>query len=265
MLTLSFAQLSAMIGQLWWPFFRILAALLAMPLFGSKLVTRRLRILLALSLAVVIYPFMPAAPAIDPFSIAAIGLTLQQLLIGALFGLSLLLFFTIFTLAGQMVSMQMGLSMAAMNDPVNGVSVPILGQIYQAAIILLFFLFNGHLLALKILIESFHYLPIGGPLLSPQHLMQLPHMAGWMFGAALLLVLPAIVAMLLVNIAFGLMYRAAPQLNIYSLGFPMTIILGVVILALTFDNLPDNFGRLLSLLLRQLNQLMGPPDGRESG
>ncbi len=160
-------------------------------------------------------------------------------------------------MAGQIVSTQMGLSLGSMNDPVNGVSVTVLGNIYQAAVILLFFKLNGHLLALQILINSFQQLPIGLTFFNSQQLMLIPHMAAWIFGSALLLILPAVTAMLLVNIAFGLMYRAAPQLNIYSLGFPMNILLGVVIIALTFNSLPSQFNQLFEHLLGLLNQLMG--------
>ena len=143
----------------------------------------------------------------------------EQILIGVMLGFVLQLFFQVFIVSGQLLAMQMGLGFASMIDPANGVSVPVIGQFFNMLVILLFFAMNGHLVVLEILTESFVTLPIGGWLVGTNHFWEVAGKLGWVLGAGLLLVLPAITALLVVNLAFGLMTRAAPQLNIFSIGF----------------------------------------------
>jgi flagellar biosynthetic protein FliR len=164
----------------------------------------------------------------------------------------------VFTTLGQLVSMQMGLGMAMMNDPVNGVSSAVLGVMYQMYVSLLFLALNGHLVVLDILVRSFTAIPVGS-MLSDTALQQIINMFGWMIGAALLLALPAIAAMLLVNMTFGIMTRAAPQLNIYSLGFPMTLLCGVLSVGLTLSSVPENFTQFSREVLNLLAAIYAPP------
>ncbi|HAD39951.1 MAG TPA: flagellar biosynthetic protein FliR, partial [Plesiomonas shigelloides] len=188
----------------------------------------------------------------------AIFYAIQQLIIGALLGLVVDILFAVFTTLGQLVSMQMGLGMAMMNDPVNGVSSAVLGVMYQMYVSLLFLALNGHLVVLDILVRSFTAIPVGS-MLSDTALQQIINMFGWMIGAALLLALPAIAAMLLVNMTFGIMTRAAPQLNIYSLGFPMTLLCGVLSVGLTLSSVPENFTQFSREVLNLLAAIYAPP------
>lgn len=258
MLTLSAADITAWIGMLWWPFFRLTAAFMVMPLFGNPQIPIQVRIGLALLISVVAAPLMPPMPAVDPFSPLAIFYAIQQLIIGALLGLVIDILFAVFTTLGQLVSMQMGLGMAMMNDPVNGVSSAVLGVMYQMYVSLLFLALNGHLVVLDILVRSFTAIPVGS-MLSDTALQQIINMFGWMIGAALLLALPAIAAMLLVNLTFGIMTRAAPQLNIYSLGFPMTLLCGVLSVGLTLSSVPENFTQFSREVLNLLAAIYAPP------
>ncbi len=164
---LSFAELSSWLGQLWWPFFRIGAAFISMPFFGDLLIPVWIRTLLALSITVVSAPLMPAMPAVDLFSMSSIFLAFEQAIWGLLFGLILHLLFTVFTMLGQIVSLQMGLGMAVMNDPVNGLSVPILGRIFLIFTTLLFLVLEGHLLVIDIIIQSFTAWPVGSGISIP--------------------------------------------------------------------------------------------------
>ncbi|MGL5005855.1 MAG: flagellar biosynthetic protein FliR [Plesiomonas sp.] len=258
MLTLSAAEITAWIGMLWWPFFRLTAAFLVMPLFGNPQIPIQVRIGLALLISVVAAPLMPTMPSVDPFSLLAIFYALQQMIIGALLGLVIDILFAVFTTLGQLLSMQMGLGMAMMNDPVNGISSAVLGVMYQMYISLLFFALNGHLVVLDILVRSFSAIPVGS-MLSDIALQQIIDMFGWMIGAALLLALPAIAAMLLVNLTFGIMTRAAPQLNIYALGFPMTLMCGVLSIGLTLSSVPENFTQFSREVLNLLATIYTPP------
>ncbi|PWI33022.1 flagellar biosynthetic protein FliR [Vibrio albus] len=250
---MSFEQLNAWMGQFWWPFFRMGAALLAMPFFGDALIPVWVRALLALSLVVITAPLMPAMPQIDLLSFAAIGLALEQAVWGILFGLILHLLFTVLTMLGQIVSMQMGLAMAIMNDPVNGLSVAVLGRMFQIFSMLLFLALEGHLLVIDILVQSFSVWPVGSGL-SDVSIQGVINMGSWMFTAALALALPAIVSMLLANISFGVMNRAAPSLNVYALGFPMTMLLGLFAVLISVSNVPARYTELVHVTLNELQR-----------
>lgn len=256
MLEMTAAQLTSALGQVWWPFVRIGAALALMPIFGGNQIPVQVRVLFALIVSLLAAPLMPAMPAVDPLSMQAMLYAGQQVVIGALLALMLELLFAIFSTMGQILSMQMGLGMAMMNDPVNGVSVPTLGKYYQLYVIMLYLALDGHLVALDVVVESFRTWPVGD-FFTQAELYTIILRFGWMIAAALLLALPALSAMLLVNLAFGMMNRAAPQLNVFALGFPMTLLLGMMCLVITTSSIPENFTRLVSDTLMLMRTLEG--------
>ena len=218
MLELSDTQIGGWVGSFLLPLFRIASLFMVMPIIGTQLVPTRVRLYLALAVCMVVMPTLPAMPQVDAISLSTFLLIAQEVLIGAMLGLTLQLFFQAFVIAGQIVAMQMGLGFASMVDPANGISVPVIGQFFLMLVTLLFLAMNGHLVVL----------PVGDGLLT-DHYWTLANKLGWVFGAALILVLPAITALLVVNVAFGVMTRAAPQLNIFSIGFPLTLLLGFII------------------------------------
>lgn len=228
MLELSSTQIAAWISSFLLPLFRIAAVLMVMPIIGTQLVPQRVRLYLALAITLVLMPVLPPMPHVDALSLQSILLIAEQIIIGAMLGFSLQLFFHIFVFAGQLVSMQMGLGFASMMDPATGVSVPVLGQFLLMLVTLLFLAMNGHLVVFEVLAESFITLPVGQTL-EVGHYAILVGRLSWVIGAALLLVLPAISALLVINIAFGVMTRAAPQLNIFTIGFPLTLVMGLII------------------------------------
>ncbi|MBS7663051.1 flagellar type III secretion system protein FliR [Pseudomonas lalucatii] len=228
MVELSAAQIGGWVSTFLLPLFRIAALLMSMPIIGTQLVPMRVRLYLALAICLLLAPTLPAMPAVDALSLRSLLLIAQEVLIGVMLGFSLQLFFHAFLVAGQIVSMQMGLGFASMVDPTNGVSVPVVGQFFLMLVTLLFLAMNGHLVVFEVLAESFVTLPVGEGLLT-DHYWSLATKLGWVLGAALMLVLPAITALLVVNLAFGVMTRAAPQLNIFSIGFPLTLVLGLAI------------------------------------
>lgn len=228
MLELSSTQIAAWISSFLLPLFRIAAVLMVMPIIGTQLVPQRVRLYLALAITLVLMPVLPPMPHVDALSLQSILLIAEQIIIGAMLGFSLQLFFHIFVFAGQLVSMQMGLGFASMMDPATGVSVPVLGQFLLMLVTLLFLAMNGHLVVFEVLAESFVTLPVGQTL-EVGHYAILAGRLSWVIGAALLLVLPAISALLVINIAFGVMTRAAPQLNIFTIGFPLTLVMGLII------------------------------------
>ncbi len=237
---LSFTQVTTLLGHFWWPFIRITGFFMIAPFFGDRSLPRQVRVLLAFGFTLICAPLISDIPAVNPFSFGAALLSLSQLVFGALLGFALLVFYTIYTKAGQTISMQMGLAMAVMNDPSSGVSVAIIGRFFQIICSLLFLAFDGHLVVLALLNESFVVYPIsiGLPYDSFGALLE---MAGWMFSASLMLAIPAICVMQISQVTFGFMNKAAPAFNVFALGFPMTMTIGLFALALSFTSIGDTY------------------------
>ena len=252
----STAELTAWVGQWFWPLCRLGAALWVMPLFGRNRLTRHVRLVLCLSLAALISSQLPPLTLVEPFSIQGILIILQQVLIGLAMGFIILLWQTVFAFSGQIISTQMGMAMAVMNDPTNGPGVPVVGSWLQAMGMLCFLIMDGHIVIIQVLVESFQVLPIGQSLGSLQ-LMQLIKRGSWLFSSSLIIALPAVVSMLLVNMAFGVMNRAAAQFNIYSLGFPMTMLLGLITILFTLDSMAVVFVDLSDESLLFMRQWVG--------
>lgn len=254
-LALTDTQISTWVAAFMLPLFRIGALLMTMPIIGTTLVPKRVRLYFALAITVVVAPSLPPMPAVQSLDLSGLLLIAQQILIGAGMGLSLQLFFQAFVIAGQIIGIQMGMGFASMVDPVNGVSVATIGQFLTMLVTLLFLAMNAHLLVFEILIESFTTLPVGQGI-STTDIWLLVMRLGWVLGAALLLVLPAIAALLVVNIAMGVMTRAAPQLNIFSIGFPLTLVLGMVILWITLGDILNQYQPLAVDALQLLRDLV---------
>lgn len=255
LLALGGPEFTALLGKLWWPFLRFSALLWTLPLFGDLLTTPQVRILLALALAVLVAPLVPAMPAVEPFSLAAVVLAVEQLLLGALLGLMVQILFTAMTMLGQILSLQMGLAMGVMNDPVHGDSVPLLGQLMMILGALLFLALDGHLVAVDVMVESFFAWQPGASLFD-LGLERLLALFGWLFGAALILAMPAVIAMLLVNLTFGVMNRSAPSLNIFSLGFPIGLLMGLICLLLSVGGVPSRFNEFSGYVLDEMRALL---------
>ncbi len=254
MLELSNEQIDGWVSSFLLPLFRIASLLMAMPIIGTQLVPTRVRLYLALAICLVLVPNLPPMPQVELLSVQAMVLIAQEVLIGVMLGFTLQLFFHAFVIAGQIVSMQMGLGFASMVDPANGVSVPVIGQFFLMLVTLLFLAMNGHLVVFEVLAESFNTLPVGEGLMSEHH-WELATKLGWVLAAALLLVLPAITALLVVNVAFGVMTRAAPQLNIFSIGFPLTLVLGMVIVWVGMADILSQYQRFVSEALQLLREM----------
>ncbi len=256
MLELSSAQIAGWISNFLLPLFRIAAVLMVMPIIGTQLVPQRVRLYMSLAITVLLVPVLPDMPQVDALSLRSMLLIAEQVLIGAMLGFSLQLFFHIFVFTGQLVSMQMGLGFASMMDPATGVSVPVLGQFLLMLVSLLFLAMNGHLVVFDVLAESFVTLPVGQSL-NIDHFAIVAGRLSWVIGAALLLALPAVSALLVINIAFGVMTRAAPQLNIFTIGFPLTLVMGLIIFWISTSDILAQYYTISSdalLLLRGLVQ-----------
>jgi flagellar biosynthetic protein FliR len=231
MFTVSGAALQAWIATFFYPFFRILALCGSAPLLGHKGVPQRVRIGLALLLTVLILPTLDPVPAVTPLSAAGVLLLLQQLIIGFALGFTLQLVFAAVELAGEVIGLQMGLSFASFIDPTNsGQQSPVTGSFMTLLMMLVFLSVNGHLLLLAGLADSFHTLPPYHAALPALDFHAIAAAAGRLFADGLQLALPLVGTMLLVNLALGVLTRTAPQLNLFAVGFPITLIVGLLVM-----------------------------------
>ncbi|QEY15201.1 flagellar biosynthetic protein FliR [Cellvibrio sp. KY-GH-1] len=235
-LIISEEQLSQFIGTYIWPMLRISAFYLAIPIIGARTVPARLRIILTLFTTLLIAPVLPASPVTSMLSAQGFMMVIQEVLIGLALGFCMQVVLHVFLLAGQFMAMKMGLGFAAMNDPSSGVSVTILSQFYLLLSTLLFLSTNGHLVVLQLMIDSFTTFPIGGGGMNSAHFSTIVDMGSWMFSAALLITLPLFTSLMIVNMSFGVMSRSAPQLNVFTVGFPITLIFGFILMWFTLAN-----------------------------
>lgn len=225
--SLSDESIFQFVGQYFLPFIRISAFFLAAPIFGTRIVSMRIRLVLGLAIAILVAPLLPDLPKVEAITLSVWIIVIQQLVIGLSFAFVFQVVFQVFVLAGQFVAMKMGLGFAQMNDPANGVSVTIISQFYLLTITLLFLSVNGHLLLIEFIVHSFSMIPIGGQGLFAIQFNDITALGGWMFASALSIALPLLTALLIVNIAFGIISRAAPQINIFAVGFPFTLVFGL--------------------------------------
>lgn len=203
------------------------------PIFGTQTVPVRVRLFLTLFITLAVAPSLALPPAVDPFTWLGLLYILQQVLIGLAMGVIFMVVFQAFVLAGSLIAMGMGLAFASMVDPGTGVQAPIVSQYFSIIATLLFLALNGHLLVIQTVVDSFEYLPVGAHFLTTDSLKLIFEFGLYMFSAGVLIALPAITALLLINIAFGVVTRAAPALNIFAVGFPVTLLTGLVLLSLT--------------------------------
>ncbi|MEX0605942.1 MAG: flagellar biosynthetic protein FliR [Marinobacter sp.] len=247
------------VGQHLWPLFRIASFMMVIPFIGTQLVPARIRLGLALLITVLIVPMLDEVPQVEALSADAVIITLQQILIGVGLGFALTALFQLFVVTGQMIAMQMGLGFASMVDPANGVSVPVLSQLYSISVTLLYLAMNGHLVAFEVFLESFRTLPIGLEGLGQAGVWDLAHRISWVFVSAMLLALPAVTAVLIVNISFGVMTRAAPQMNIFALGFPIGLMFGLFSIWVLQANFLPHFQQYAEETYEFMRQLQGVP------
>ncbi|AMA46579.1 flagellar biosynthetic protein FliR [Pseudomonas monteilii] len=254
MLELTDAQISTWVATLVLPLFRVVAVLMTMPILGTRMLPARIRLYLGVAITVAILPSLPPLPAVNPLGLDGLLLIAEQVIVGVMFGLSLQLLFQAFVIAGQIVAVQMGMAFASMVDPANGVNVTVISQFMTMLVSVLFLLMNGHLVLFEVLTESFTTLPVGHAL-SVTQFWELAGRLGWVMGAGLLLILPAITALLVVNVAFGVMTRAAPQLNIFSIGFPLTLVLGMLVFWVGLADILSHYQAVASEALLWLRDL----------
>lgn len=239
------AQLSAWLAAFLWPFVRVVALFSSAPILSARQFPVRLRVALVLFITVIIVPTLPQPPVVDVFSHAAFLIMLQQILIGVAMGFVLQMVFAALVFCGQISAYSMGLGFASMIDPQNGTQVPVVSQYYVILATLMFLLLNGHLTLIEMVVNSFHTLPVATDGISRNGYYELVAWGSQLFMNGLLMALPIVGILLLVNLGMGVVMRAAPQLNIFAIGFPITIVLGLMVMAVTLPNMLALFSDML--------------------
>lgn len=230
MVSFTLGQVEALLGQYLWPFIRVLALLMAAPVFSHRSIPAPIKIGAALAITAVIAPALPP-PMTAAFSAAGWLLVTEQILVGVAIGFSLSIVFAAVEMAGDMIGLQMGLSFATFVDPQNSNQSPLVGSFLAMVAMLLFLAIDGHLLLLAALADSFDVVPVGGGSLSKFRWEHLALLGTQLFTLGLQISMPVLSTMLLVNLSLGVMARAAPQLNLFSVGFPLTVATGTMLLA----------------------------------
>lgn len=255
MSTLQLAELQGLVGSLLWAMARVGGLCLTAPVFGDAVVPRRIRLAIALMLAVVLAPLAPTT--VDLMSADGIATMVSQLLLGAAIGFVLKLAFEAVSLGGQLVGQSMSLGFAETVDPRGGGSSPVLSQFYLLMVTLLFLAMNGHLQLISLLADSFHTLPPGQAVIDANSLHAVVAFAAHLFGGAVRVALPAMTSLLMVNIGFAAISRAAPSMNLFAVGFPITVTLGFVALWLSLRSVPGAFESLQNSAWSLMHELAG--------
>lgn len=256
-LIISEEQLMQFIGQYIWPMLRIGAFYFAVPIIGARMVPARVRLILMLFTTMLLVPVLPPAPVVSFLSLPGFIMIIQEVIIGLAMGFAMQVVMHVFLLAGQFIAMKMGLGFASMNDPSNGVSVTILSQFYLLMTTLLFLSVNGHLVVLQLMIDSFTSFPIGGGGIGNVEFMAIVSLGSWMFSAALLITLPLFTSLMIVNMSFGVMSRSAPQLNVFTVGFPITLLFGFILMWYTLANFLPVYFEIMEEGMGMLRQMVG--------
>lgn len=233
MVSFSEAQVMAWIAPWLWPFFRVLGLFTSAPVLSMKVVPRRVRLGLAVLVVVCAQPSLPAMPDVALNSPDALMVIAQQVLIGLTMGFAARVVFAAIEFAGELVGLQMGLNFASFFDPMSGGQITAVSRFYGTVAAWLFVVMNGHLLLTAAVLHSFEAFPVSPQPLAFLRIVQPQVWGAEVFRLGLWVSLPVVAMLLLVNMVMGLMARVAPQMNVFSIGFPITLGVGFVGLWLT--------------------------------
>ncbi len=244
MISITDAQLNAWLAAYLYPLARILGLIAAAPVFNNAALPMRIKLVLGLAVTAALVPALPPAPPIAPGSWSGLAVMLQQGLIGIAMGFTLRVVFAGIDLAGELIGLQMGLGFAVFYDPQNAAQSPIVAELAGLLALLIFLALNGHLMTLALLAESFSVLPVGPAPFAAAGWGTLLRWAAGIFSIGVLLALPLIGALLIANIALGVLTKVAPTLNLFAVGFPVTLMAGFAVLALTMPHFAPALERL---------------------
>ena len=258
-LTLTAADVSQWVGRLWWPMLRVGGFVLAAPIASEAVIPGRVKIVMSLALGFLMAPLVQIPAALSIFSGAGLLAAAQEVLIGVAIGMVVQLTFEALTFAGQTISLTMGLGFATLVDPQRGANTTVRGQLFMIIGMLTYLAINGHLVLLGTLAESFQTLPIGAAHIDKHVLVSVVLWGARVFESGLLIALPAVIALVIVNLALGVVTRAAPQLNLFGIGFTITLLCGFFVLIVGLDGIMTGISGLINSALTAAGELAGTP------
>jgi len=261
-ITFSSAQLDALLAAYFYPLARILAFAATAPIFNNAALPRRIRLVFGLALTLAIAPTVTVPQDIPPGS--GIGLLIlgHQILIGIALGFVMRLVFSGIELAGELISSQMGLGFATLYDPSSAAQTGVISEFTNLCASLVFLALNGHLLMIATLAESFRVLPLAPNTVTAGLWLNLAEAGSRIFSLGLFLSLPVIMALLITNMSLAILSRAAPQLNMMAMGFPITMLVGFVVLALSLSYWVTPLSRMFMEGIQQMLAVFPPPSIR---
>lgn len=227
----------AWVKDIFFPFVRILALIMVAPIFGEKEVPNRIKIGLALVI-VMLLPLPNLDENIELYSLTGIWVLAQQIMIGVLIGFTMQLAFITVRISGELIGMQMGLGMATFFDPIGGPSTSVLSRLINIIALLIFLSLDGHLWLLYGISNSFDIVPIRLMPLPANGYLSLIDVSNQLFINGIMLALPLMTLLLIINISLGLLNRITPQLSIFVVGYPLTLLLGLIMLSYLISMLP---------------------------
>ena len=255
LISITTAELNALLAAFFWPLSRILALIASAPILGNPSVPLRIRIGLALAITLVVAPTLEPMPQVEPGSGAGLLILAQQIGIGLTMGFAIRIVFAAVEMAGELIGLQMGLGFATFFNPQSARDIPIIGSFLGLIAAMVFLTIDGHLKVISLLAQSFIALPINADGITASGLRTITHWGGEIFLIGLRLSLPLLAALLITNLALGILTRAAPQLNIFAVGFPLTLAIGLLALMLTIPTFVPLLEPLLQDGLRMMMQM----------
>jgi flagellar biosynthetic protein FliR len=240
-ITFTEAQLTAWLSPLIWPFLRTLALFTSAPVFSSKAVPVRVRIALAFFVALAAQPSLEGQSIVGINDPGAFGAVLQQLGVGLAIGFAIRVVFSAVELAGEVVGFQMGLGFASFFDPSMGGQSSAVARFFGQMATFMFVVMGGHVMVLMTVVTSFTAFPVDQNFLEALKQLKIYDLGTDLFASGLWMALPMVGMLMFANLALGIVSRVAPQMNIYAIGFPITLTVGLVGMAATLPMLDEPF------------------------
>ncbi len=257
MISISSELINSWIIHLLWPLTRVLGVMATAPILSDRSIPARAKLGLGIVLTLIIMPTLPPVPQFDIFSLKGLLILVQQMIIGLAMGFSIRLVFAAVGMAGQMIGMSMGLGFAVFFDPMTQSQNTAISQFLTMLLMLIFLSLDGHLMMVRALADSFVTMPIAmeGNSISP---MKIAMWGQTIFTTGLLLSLPAVAALLITNMALGILTRTAPQLNLFGIGFPVTLSIGFLVLALALQGMLMPMKGMVQDSLQYMQEIVQP-------
>lgn len=224
---------------------RIGSFLLSSPFFGSRMIPLPVRIVFSFSLGIwflnnLKFPYIETLQGID-----LVPIIFQEISIGLICGMILSICFGAVILAGEKIATTSGLAFASQVDPSSGAQSPVISQVFSLFLLLLFFSVNGHLVVFELIIKSFETFPVGSAVNLKNALGSAIGATGFLYKTAVIIALPILSILFFLNIGIGFITKSAPQLNLFSFGFPLTILSTFFVLYFSVDALQFVFKELV--------------------